>query len=430
MGRSAADRTAAGRPSVGRPAVDRSATGCPATSRSAEDRYAADRTGTAVNRPATKGTDMTASTTSQHTALHEEHATLGASFTDFGGWDMPLKYGSELAEHHAVRRAAGLFDLSHMGEIRVTGPDAATFLNTALVGNLAAVAVGRAKYSLICTPEGGIIDDLICYRLAEDEYLVVPNAGNAPAVLAALQERAGGFDVVVEDESAETSLVAVQGPAAQAILQELVPAEQQRLVADLKYYAAAPATVAGTEVLLARTGYTGEDGFELYVPGAGAVPLWRALLAAGQDHGLVPCGLAGRDTLRLEAGMPLYGQELTRELTPYEAGLGAVVSFTKDEDFVGRAALEARKAAGVDRTLVGLRGAGRRAARGHYGVSVDGAVVGEVTSGALSPTLGHPVAMAYVDVEHSEPGTEVQVDLRGKPVPFEVVPLPFYRRGQ
>lgn len=373
---------------------------------------------------------MSVSTTSRHTALHDEHAALGASFTDFGGWDMPLKYGSELAEHRAVRTAAGLFDLSHMGEIRVTGPDAAAFLNTALVGNLAAIAVGRAKYSLICTPEGGIIDDLISYRLAEQEYLVVPNAGNAPTVLAALQERAAGFDVTVADESADTSLVAVQGPSAQAILQELVPAEQQELVAELKYYSAAPVTVAGTDVLLARTGYTGEDGFELYVPDAQAVSLWRKLLEAGQGHGLVPCGLACRDSLRLEAGMPLYGQELTLDLTPYEAGLGPVVSFKKEEDFVGRTALEARRGAGTDRKLVGLRGEGRRAARGHYPISVDGEVVGEVTSGALSPTLGYPIAMAYVDNAHAEPGTEVQVDLRGKPVPFEVVSLPFYQRGQ
>ena len=232
------------------------------------------------------------------------------------------------------------------------------------------------------------------------------------------------------DESAGTSLVAVQGPSAQAILQELVPAEQQQLVAELKYYAAAPATVAGIDVLLARTGYTGEDGFELYVPDAQAVSLWRRLLEAGQGHGLVPCGLACRDSLRLEAGMPLYGQELTLDLTPYEAGLGPVVSFKKEEDFVGRTALEARRGAGTDRKLVGLRGEGRRAARGHYPISVDGEVVGEVTSGALSPTLGYPIAMAYVDNAHAEPGTEVQVDLRGKPVPFEVVSLPFYRRGQ
>jgi aminomethyltransferase len=371
---------------------------------------------------------MTVSTTSKHTALHDEHAALGASFTDFGGWDMPLKYGSELAEHRAVRSAAGLFDLSHMGEIRVTGPDAGTFLNTALVGNLAVIAVGKAKYSLICTPEGGIIDDLITYRLAETEYLVVPNAGNAPTVLAALQERAAGFDVTVADESAETSLVAVQGPAAETILLELVPAGQQELVTGMKYYAAAEATVAGIQVLLARTGYTGEDGFELYVPNARAASLWEALLETGRGHGLIPCGLASRDSLRLEAGMPLYGQELTRDLTPYEAGLGPVVSFKKEEDFVGRAALEARKAEGATRTLVGLRGPGRRAARAHYPVLADGRRVGEVTSGVPSPTLGHPIALAYVETGFAQPGTTLDVDLRGRTEPFEVVPLPFYQR--
>ena len=375
---------------------------------------------------------MTVSTTSKHTALHDEHAALGASFTDFGGWDMPLKYGSELAEHRAVRAAAGLFDLSHMGEIRVTGPDAGTFLNTALVGNLAVVAVGKAKYSLICTSEGGIIDDLITYRLGETEYLVVPNAGNAPTVLAALQERAAGFDVTVTDESAETSLIAVQGPAAEAILLELVPAEQQELVTGMKYYAAAEATVAGTQVLLARTGYTGEDGFELYVPNAGAASLWAALLETGRGHGLIPCGLASRDSLRLEAGMPLYGNELSREGNPFAAGLGPVVALSKEGDFVGKDALAALKADGAGSTsgrkLVGLKGLGRRAGRGHYPVLKDGAVIGEVTSGQPSPTLGHPVALAYVDVEHSGLGTALDIDLRGKSEPFEVVALPFYKR--
>ncbi|MCD1145474.1 glycine cleavage system aminomethyltransferase GcvT [Kocuria sp. LUK] len=371
---------------------------------------------------------MTVSTTSRHTALHDRHATLGASFTDFGGWDMPLKYTSELTEHRAVREAAGLFDLSHMGEVRVSGPDAGTFLNTALVGNLAVIAVGRAKYSLLCTPEGGIVDDLITYRLAEQEFLVVPNAGNAATVAAALRERAAGFDVVVADESAETSLVAVQGPAAEAILLGLVPDGQHEAVTGLKYYAAGTVTVAGTPVLLARTGYTGEDGFELYVPNAQAVPLWDALLAAGREHGLVPCGLASRDSLRLEAGMPLYGQELGLEVTPFEAGLGPVVSFKKEEDFVGRAALEARRDEGVTRTLVGLRGRGRRSARSHYPVLAEGRRVGEVTSGAPSPTLGHPVALAYVETAFAEPGTVLEVDLRGKPETFDVVPLPFYRR--
>ncbi|MEK0154123.1 glycine cleavage system aminomethyltransferase GcvT [Arthrobacter oryzae] len=383
--------------------------------------------------------------TENYTALYEEHKKLGASFTDFGGWQMPLKYSSELAEHHAVRNAAGLFDLSHMGEVWVTGPDAAAFLDYALVGKISAMSVGKAKYSLICQEDGGIIDDLITYRRpaaadaagnGTDRFLVVPNAGNAVVVAAALAERAAKFDVVVEDASARTSLIAVQGPKAEGILLRLVPAAQHELVTGLKYYAAVevPFLVAGAakNLLLARTGYTGEDGFEIFVDNDDAAALWQAIAAVADEGELVPAGLACRDSLRLEAGMPLYGNELSREGNPYAAGLGPVVSLAKEGDFVGRAALEALKAGGAGSTsgrkLVGLKGLGRRAGRGHYPVLKDGAVVGEVTSGQPSPTLGYPVALAYVDVEHSEVGTALDIDLRGKAEPFEVVALPFYKR--
>ena len=379
--------------------------------------------------------------TENNTALYEQHKKAGASFTDFGGWQMPLKYSSELAEHHAVRNAAGLFDLSHMGEVWVTGPDAAAFLDYALAGKLSAIAVGKAKYSLICDTDGGIIDDLITYRLpaAADgtaKYLVVPNAGNAKVVAQALQERAAGFDVTVQDASAETSLIAVQGPAAEAILLALVPADQHSLVTELKYYAAVEVgiTVNGAvrDLLVARTGYTGEDGFEIYIGNLEAAALWESLLAAGEGSGLIPAGLAARDSLRLEAGMPLYGNELSRRVNAYAAGLGPVVALSKESDFVGKEALAAIKAAGVGSTvgqkLVGLKGTGRRAARGHYPVLKDGSLIGEVTSGQPSPTLGYPVALAYVDVEFAEAGTIVDVDLRGKPERFEVVALPFYKR--
>jgi aminomethyltransferase len=374
-----------------------------------------------------------------YTALYEQHKKAGASFTDFGGWQMPLKYESELAEHHAVRNAAGLFDLSHMGEVWVSGPDAAAFLDYALAGKLSAVAVGKAKYSLICQEDGGIIDDLISYRRGTDKYLVVPNAGNAAVVAAALAERAGsaqegGFDVTVEDVSAETSLIAVQGPNAEAILLTLVPAEQHVLVTELKYYAAVEVQINGQDLLLARTGYTGEDGFEIYIPNVDAAALWEALLETGAGHGLIPAGLACRDSLRLEAGMPLYGNELSREGNPYAAGLGPVVSLAKESDFIGKAALSELKAAGAGSTtgrkLVGLKGLGRRAGRSHYPVLKDGNVVGEVTSGQPSPTLGYPVAMAYVDIEFTEPGTALDIDLRGKAEPFEVVALPFYKRDK
>ncbi|TLM70683.1 glycine cleavage system aminomethyltransferase GcvT [Pseudarthrobacter sp. NamB4] len=381
--------------------------------------------------------------TEKYTALYDEHKKLGASFTDFGGWQMPLKYSSELAEHHAVRKSAGLFDLSHMGEIWVTGPGAAAFLDYALVGKMSAMPVGKAKYSLICSEDGGIIDDLITYRRpaaddGSDVFLVVPNAGNAAVVAAALAERGTGFDVRVDDASAATSLVAVQGPKAQELLLRLVPAAQHPLVRELRYYAAVEVPLlvggAGQDLLVARTGYTGEDGFEIFVANGDAAALWQALLAIADDGELAPAGLASRDSLRLEAGMPLYGNELSRHGDPFSAGLGPVVALSKEGDFVGKAALAAKKEAGAGSTsgrrLVGLKGLGRRAGRARYPVLKDGTVVGEVTSGQPSPTLGYPVAMAYVDVAFTNVGTALDIDLRGKAEPFEVVDLPFYKRAK
>jgi aminomethyltransferase len=366
--------------------------------------------------------------TSPRSPLLAEHQALDAHFTDYAGWQMPLKYVSELAEHHAVRSTAGLFDLSHMGELSVRGAQAAELLDYALAGELSKVAVGRAKYSLLCDIAGGVIDDLVVYRLADDEFLVVANASNVAAVFNALDERANGLSVVVDDQSSQTALLAVQGPSSQDIVIQLAPAEQTALVEGLKYYASTPATVAGMDVLLARTGYTGEDGFELYVANDGAVRLWQALLAATTERGGTPAGLACRDSLRLEAGMALYGHELTRDTNPFEAGLGRVVKL--DKPFVGRDALQRASEVPIGQRLVGLAGTGRRAARAGYSVyGGDGAPCGTVTSGALSPTLGYPIALAYVDVALSEPGTEVSVDVRGTKQPFAVVRTPFYRRS-
>ncbi|TFH56337.1 glycine cleavage system aminomethyltransferase GcvT [Glutamicibacter arilaitensis] len=367
----------------------------------------------------------------KHTALHAQHEELGANFTDFGGWDMPLKYGSELAEHKAVRSTAGLFDLSHMGEVYLTGPEAGKALNTALAGNLNVMKVGKAKYSLILNAEGKIIDDLIVYRLEEEKFLVVPNAGNAPVVAAELAARAAGFDVVVDDASDRQSLIAVQGPNAEAILKNLSADEATvQAVTELKYYAAVNVVLGGINVLLARTGYTGEDGFELIIENEDAAAMWEKTVEAGKDHELVPCGLASRDSLRLEAGMPLYGNELSLERTPLDAGFGPVVSFKKEENFVGREALEALRGATPARKLVGLKGLGKRAGRGGYAIVKDGATIGEITSGQPSPTLGYPVALGYVDAEFGEVGTELEVDLRGKTLPFVVVELPFYTRAK
>lgn len=364
----------------------------------------------------------------RRTALDAVHRSLGATMTDFAGWDMPLRYGSERDEHQAVRSRAGLFDLSHMGEITVTGPGAAALLDHALVGEISGVKPGRARYTMICREDGGILDDLIVYRLRATEYMVVANASNARTVFAALTERAPGFDAEVRDDSDTVALIAVQGPAAGGILAAPADADLE----NLKYYAGLPGEVAGVPALIARTGYTGEDGFELFVDPADAQKLWQALTEAGEPAGLVPCGLSCRDTLRLEAGMPLYGHELSTSLTPFDAGLGRVVKFEKESDFVGRAALaEAARRAEENppRVLVGLIAEGRRVPRAGYPVVADGQVIGEVTSGAPSPTLGRPIAMAYVDAAHAKPGAPgVGVDIRGSHEPYEVVALPFYKR--
>ncbi|WP_207453514.1 glycine cleavage system aminomethyltransferase GcvT [Herbiconiux sp. SYSU D00978] len=352
--------------------------------------------------------------------LHDTHVAAGASFTDFAGWRMPVRYTSDLAEHHAVRTEAGIFDISHMANLRVEGAGAAAFLDAALTVNASAMLPGAARYALILTETGGIIDDLIVYRLDETLFHVVANAGNRFAVVAALQERLGDADATLTDETEGTAIVAVQGPAAQAILGDAGFGD----AAALRYYSVRAVNGA----LVARTGYTGEDGFELYVPPAEASALWSALVAAGQPHGLVPAGLAARDTLRLEAGMPLYGHELSLDVLPAQAGLARVAPPKgKEADFVGRAAVEAGPPAG-SRVLVGLVAEGRRAGRVGYPVLSGDTVVGEITSGALSPTLGHPIAMAFVDPEVAALGTPLFLDVRGSRIPAVVTDLPFYKR--
>ncbi|WP_029144531.1 glycine cleavage system aminomethyltransferase GcvT [Microbacterium luticocti] len=361
----------------------------------------------------------------RQTPLHERHEALGATFTDFGGWSMPVRYTSDLTEHKAVREAAGLFDISHMAEFRVTGPQSGALLDFALAGRLSALAVGKAKYSLVLAEDGGIIDDVIVYRLGDESFLVIANAGNRDAVAAAFTER-GRDGAEVEDVTDQYALIAVQGPHAERIL----GATAGLAAADLPglgYYAWRDGTFEGAPVLIARTGYTGEDGFELLVPNEKAGALWDALLAAGTPDGLIPAGLAARDTLRLEAGMPLYGHELRRDIVPAQAGLGRVVVTAKD-DFVGKAGLAARDVTDAP-VLVGLVAEGRRAGRAGYAVlDADGTAIGTITSGALSPTLGHPIAMAFVPPALSETGTVLAIDVRGTGIPATVTDLPFYRR--
>ncbi|TDD35240.1 glycine cleavage system aminomethyltransferase GcvT [Saccharopolyspora elongata] len=362
----------------------------------------------------------------RQTPLHHVHEALGATFTEFAGWRMPLRYSGDTAEHNAVRTGAGLFDLTHMGEIRISGPQAAEALDYALVANASAIKPGRARYTMICNAAGGVLDDLIVYRLGDEEFLVVANAANAAVVSAELAERIGGFDAEHQDVSDDYALIAVQGPNAVAILAPLTDTD----LAEVKYYAGYRSRVAGKDVLLARTGYTGEDGFELFTAPGDAEAVWQALTESGAEQGLQPAGLSCRDTLRLEAGMPLYGNELSAELTPFHANLGRVVKLDKAGDFVGKDALAAAAEKPTERTLVGLSTEQRRAPRHGYRVlDADGAEIGVVTSGAPSPTLGHPIGMAYVDRDHSEPGTQLQVDIRGKAVAVQVVELPFYRRN-
>lgn len=371
--------------------------------------------------------------TLKQTALHALHQQLGASFTDFGGWDMPLKYSNDLEEHRAVRSTAGLFDLSHMGEFRVTGPDAAAFLDYALLSNMSILKVGKAKYSLLLTEEGGVIDDLITYRLGEEEFLVIPNASNVETDYQAMSARTAGFDVELVNESEQTSLVAVQGPASEAILLDMEPSDAQA-IRDLGYYAAVPLSLGGIQVLLARTGYTGEDGFEIYVPNEQAAALWELAASKGQAHGAIPAGLAARDSLRLEAGMPLYGHELGLDISPFESGLGKLVEIAltkKSADFVGRQALAAQADQTPARALVGLKAQAKRPARaGSKLVDENGAEVGEITSGIPSPTLGYPIALALVRSDLAQLGETVQVDIRGKVASFDIVETPFYQRAK
>ncbi|MBU4465780.1 MAG: glycine cleavage system protein T [Actinobacteria bacterium] len=388
-------------------------------------------------------------TAPRSTILRERHEAHGASFTDFGGWDMPVRYTSDLAEHHAVRTAAGLFDISHMAEFWVEGGRAADFLDYLLAGLISTMSVGKAKYSLVLADDGGIVDDVIVYRTGDDRFLIIANAGNRAAVAAALESArdswtrvlpfldgpiTGDWAVIpgaevprVEDASDRLSLLAVQGPRAREILTSTAGVEVTGTPLDeLRYYAWSGGTYEGAPLFIARTGYTGEDGYELLIENERADSLWQALTDAGAPLGLVPAGLAARDTLRLEAGMPLYGHELSRDIVPAQAGLGRVVA-TEKADFIGKAGLADRNDPDAP-VLVGLVSEGKRAGRAGYAIYDGDTRVGEITSGALSPTLGYPIAMAFVAPSAAASGTVLTIDVRGTRIPATVTALPFYRR--
>ena len=362
--------------------------------------------------------------TLQRTPLYDCHLKASAKMVDFAGWEMPVIYSSVIEEHHAVRRAAGLFDVSHMGEIRVTGPGALEFLQDLTPNNVARLKPGRAHYSGLLTEDATYIDDILVYQLAEADYLLVVNASNIDKDFAWITSRPHPA-CTVENHSARYALLALQGPKAPAILAQHTEADLE----GLRYYHFVEGRVCDEPCIVSRTGYTGELGFELYLPPEAAPKVWEALLASGTEEGLLPAGLGARDTLRLEAGMALYGHEIDSGTTPYEAGLGWVVKLKKGE-FTGRSVLAEQKKEGPPRKLVGFEVRGRGIAREGHRVLLGGEAVGEVRSGTWSPTLEKAIGTVYLPAAQAEEGTELTIEVRKRKLEAAVVPMPFYRRDE
>ena len=365
-------------------------------------------------------TDITRTAPLKRTPLYDAHVKAGARMVPFGGWEMPVQYTGIIEEHRAVRRAVGLFDISHMGEFEIEGREALAIVQRLCTNDASALAVGQVQYSLLCNPEGGIVDDLTLYRLAEDRFMLTVNAGNIDKdwqwVIAHGAGTARWTNV-----SAETGLVAVQGPRAETLVARLGDSDVTRL----SYYHFERGTVAGLPALISRTGYTGEDGFELYVPAPRTEDLWRALLEAGRVDGILPIGLGARDTLRLEMKFPLHGNDIDETTNPLEAGLGWVVKPAKG-DFIGRAAIEAMRARGVAKKLVGFEMVEPSVPRHGYRLLKDGAPVGVVTSGSFGPAVERYIGIGYVPASLSAVGSDVDVEIRGRAQRARVVRTPFY----
>ena len=357
--------------------------------------------------------------TAERTPLYEEHVRLHAQMTNFGGWSMPLQYSSIRDEHTAVRTAAGIFDLSHMGEIHVTGAGAQALVQRLVARDIAGLRPGRAQYTVLCNESGGIIDDLLVYAEGDGYFLVV-NAGNQDRDFQWIQQHADG-ETEITNVGRETALIGVQGPRAVEIVQELA----DRDLGGVRYYAFSDGTVDGKRARISRTGYTGEDGFEIFCAPGDASSVWKALLERGQGRGLKPAGLGARDTLRLEAGMRLYGNDMDENTNPLQAGLEWTVSLEKE--FIGVDALR-RSAARPDRTIAGVKILDRSIPRHGYAVLENGVQIGSVGSGNVSFTLGYNIAMASVPPGRATIGTRLGIDIRGTTAPAEVVPLPFYKR--
>jgi len=357
------------------------------------------------------------------TPLNARHRALGGKMVAFGGWDMPVEYSGIAAEHAAVRERVGLFDVSHMGEIEIAGKDALAAVQTISCNDAAKLQIGQAQYSGLLTDAGTFVDDLLVYRLASQHFLLVVNASHISRDYAHIAARINALDAAIVDASSRYALLAVQGPRALEVLQPLTAVD----LAAVKYYWFAHGEVANVRATISRTGYTGEDGFELFVPPQSADRLWQAITEAGQPVNLLPCGLGARDTLRLEAAMRLHGNDIDETTTVLEADLGWIVGWNKPE-FEGAAALRRQKAEGVTRRLVGFEMRDRGIARQGYDVYVDEAKVGQVTSGTQTPYLKKAIGMAYLPVAHTSVGSRFDVDVRGRRTPAEVVPMPFYKR--
>ena len=365
-----------------------------------------------------------ASTTLKKTPLHERHRALGARMVEFGGWDMPVEYSGIVDEHLAVRTRAGLFDVSHMGEIEIAGADALKAVQQITTNDASRLSRGQAQYSALPTPEGTFVDDVLTYKLADDHFMLVVNASNIVKDFNWITSQIAGVgDAVAVNTSSRYALLALQGPAARDVLQTLTGVN----LSAIKYYWFTTGEVAGVAGTISRTGYTGEDGFEVFVPPASAQRVWDAILQAGKSAGIVPAGLGARDTLRLEAAMRLYGNDIDDTTTVLEADLGWIVGWRK-ESFVGADALRRQKQDGVRRKIVGFEVLDRAIARHGHDVYVDGIKAGVVTSGTQTPFLKKAIGMAYVPVERSTPGSQIEIDVRGRRARAEVVPLPFYRR--
>lgn len=359
------------------------------------------------------------------TPLFEEHKKLGGKIIDFGGWALPVQYSGIKEEHEAVRTAAGLFDVSHMGEIEVTGRDAEKFLQKLFTNDLSKMKDGKAQYTLLCNENGGTIDDLLVYKLHDEAFMLVVNAANTKKDYEWLMKHKEEGDTEITDRSSEFALLALQGPKSLEILQKLTPESLNEIPS---FGFKQDVTVGDTKVLLSRTGYTGEDGFEIYARADDAVSLWNKILDAGIEEGLKPCGLGSRDTLRFEAGLPLYGQELSETISPVEAGLNFAVKINKDIDFIGKNELKKQIENGPGRMIAGIEMVERGIPRTGYKVFSEDEEVGYITTGTHSPTLKKNIGLSLIKSEYSKPGTELFVQIRNKQVKAKVVPVPFYKR--